>query len=292
MPEHGTMTLGVLIARSDDMWDGFKIKGFCPCAKEISFASWMSDGGGISGLDLALDQIANRLAVGIDPLGEVLLIEAHLDAPPSPSAGCCGPSETAWPSNLPVEANMSTRALIQGLALNYDVTVIEPAGNGSAVLTRVPVDGYEWDPDSTEDDSHAIIVGAGIPPSASEGVPAPFVRSPFSTTNRGPRVDVQAWGASVITTTSGETPYGSFGETSAAAAMIAGVVGILQSVRFEAANSLTCLSPYMRPDEVRAALRDPDFGTEQGDGDHIGPLPDLEKLLPAFCTEVECDTTF
>jgi hypothetical protein len=105
-------------------------------------------------------------------------------------------------------------------------------------------------------------------------------------------VDVQAWGASVITTTSGETPYGSFGETSAAAAMIAGVVGILQSVRFEAANSLTCLSPYMRPDEVRAALRDPDFGTEQGDGDHIGPLPDLEKLLPAFCTEVECDTTF
>ena len=103
-----------------------------------------------------------------------------------------------------------------------------------------------------------------------------------ASSNYGSRVDCYAWGEAVTAPSStGHAPYATtactadFGETSAAAAIIAGVALIVQGVVSQA-------EPGRRvtPRRLREILGDPALGTgcviAQG---RIGVMPDLARIL-------------
>jgi serine protease len=182
----------------------------------------------------------------------------------------------------PVEADPAVFDVI-ALTVAKGVVVVEPAGNGGLDLDGPAVDGWF---DRSVRDSGAIIVGGGVSPTG------PFeVRSWFPGGGSfGERVDVQGWYDSVVTATTDEygpdwadlfLPDGDsrqaytslFGGTSGAAPMVAAVAAIANSVAWELWGE-----PW-DPMELRAALVS--TGTPQAEGDefHIGPQPDLRRLL-------------
>src|SRR5207237_3458014 len=88
-------------------------------------------------------------------------------------------------------------------------------------------------------DSGSILVGAGSPPDQTHGRGQQVDRSRLDFSNYGSCVDVQGWGAEVTTLGYGDLQRGAdedlwytdiFGGTSAAAAMVAGVIAALQGV--------------------------------------------------------------
>jgi hypothetical protein len=150
-------------------------------------------------------------------------------------------------------------------------------------------------------DSGAIIVGGGKADADTDGVglldtghercapgsygqPCPAQQPPTGEilSTYGTRVDVQGWGEAVFTLGFGSysnlpTTRGSytqrFSGTSSAAAMVAGAVASLQSIRV--ANGLSRLTPS----QMRQLLID--TGIPQGTAipGHIGPFPNLAKAI-------------
>ena len=129
---------------------------------------------------------------------------------------------------------------------------------------------------SARGDSGAIVVGAA----RAEVQDGRHRR--VASSNYGSRVDCYAWGEAVTAPSStAHAPYattactGDFGETSAAAAIIAGVALIVQGVVAQA-------EPGRRvaPGRLREILGDPALGTgcviAQG---RIGVMPDLARIL-------------
>jgi hypothetical protein len=135
-------------------------------------------------------------------------------------------------------------------------------------------------------------IGRGIVVIAAAGNRSHFLSQPFSSilvgagaksfsgptidpnTNTGPSIDCFAWGQGIIcgTRSSAADPpgWGTFQDTSAAAALVAGVVGGVQSVRRAAGKS-----PLSHA-QVRAMLRTPGLGSTPVNG--IGTMPHAGRM--------------
>ena len=129
------------------------------------------------------------------------------------------------------------------------------------------------------------MVGAGAPPGNTHGRDHGAARSRLAFSNYGLCVDAQGWGAEVTTLGYGDLQGGDesiwytdvFGGTSAAAAIVAGVITSLQGVNLNGAKRAP-----LTPADARNALRV--SGTPQQDGanpstQRIGSLPELPALI-------------
>jgi hypothetical protein len=133
-------------------------------------------------------------------------------------------------------------------------------------------------------DSGAIIVGAGEPPI---GTPRQD-RSRVRYSNYGRCVDVQGWGKEVVTTGYGcmqggpdedRWYMGDFGGTSAASAMVAGVLACLQSHLRKTAQPVLNSTGARRRLQTTGSPQVAD-GTQYPLTQQIGPRPDLRVLIP------------
>ncbi len=177
-------------------------------------------------------------------------------------------------------------------AVGNGIHVVEPAGNGSQSLDD-PIyraGNFGHAPFLAENNSGAIMVGAGIPPTAPEVGPD-RARSWFS--NYGSRLDVQGWGHRVVTTGGGDlyseegpnrTFTRFFGGTSSAGPLVASAVASVEGI---AEHGVGTTVP---PSIMRALLVE--TGTPQQDGtrpasqEPIGPRPDLRSAVQRMSTPI------
>jgi hypothetical protein len=278
--QHGTKTLGVLAAIDDGVdVDGVEVRGTSPSAT-IFFSSVLFD----EGVYGALDAVANRILEDImDPKPNVVVIEAQLDKAGLNIKGCgCCAGEQPYPSLLPVEMNSPEFELIQWLVFEYNVAVVEAAGDGYGELSPVCLDGRSvWGPDDPSGDSGAILVGAGKPSGT-----ALAAQSRRGDSNFGEPVDCQGWGDGVYSTTvvTDDTgmmraDFDNFTSTSAATAIVGALVTSFQSAYYAKYGEIY---PVYPPKDLRELLKNDDFGTSQVGEEHIGPLPSLQKLMIHF----------
>ena len=182
---------------------------------------------------------------------------------------------------LPIEILPLMKGLLRS-ARNVNVCVVEAAGNGARNLDQEPdiVGGTTFPLRRAHGggDSGAIVVGsssAAFPPNPVTGV---HEHARFPTSNFGGRVDCYAWGEQIRAPTliAGPPPTPTecedFGETSGAAAIIAGVA--LQILGIAAADGVR-----LDVQAVRKILSDPALGTPAPPGSGIGSMPDLKKIL-------------
>ena len=177
-------------------------------------------------------------------------------------------------------------------AVGNGIHVVECAGNGSQNLDD-PVyaaGNFGHAPFLPENDSGAMMVGAGIPPTAPELGPD-RARSVFS--NFGSRLDLQGWGHRVVTTGGGDL-YSEegpnrwftrlFGGTSSAAPQVASAVASIEGI---AEHGLGTTVP---PSIMRSLLIE--TGTPQQDGalsasqEPIGPRPNLRLAVQRMSSPI------
>lgn len=245
---HGTAVLGEVIG----VHNGFGVSGFAPDVQygvvAVTVGEW--------------PEVPHYFQEAVDNLdtGDVWLIELQM-YPPGASA-------------TPMEWLQVNYDVIWTSSWALDIICVEAGANGSQDL-----DSSFWDGvfDRNIRDSGAIMVGAGTP----------YGRVAESFTNYGSRMDVHAWGSSIVTTGYGDlynggtlqTRYTSgFGGTSGASPMITGSVAALQGI--VKANNPEPMSPL----ELRTILHD--TGIDHLDPTReIGPRPDLAAAvaeLPTF----------
>ncbi len=240
-PEHGTATVGMLAAPHN----GYGIDGMVPDAELYTYPEWSAEDG------LRRTQAVAAAVAAAEP-GDVVLLQMQAQ---HPDTGQFGPAE------LDPDVWMLTR-----MASDAGIVVVAAAGNGALDLDGVDAQSY-----LSMGDSGAILVGAGDP---DDRAPLPF-------SSHGRRVDLQGWGASVFT-----LGYGDFARlgndddqaytdgfqgTSAALPMVASAAALLVEAMVEAERGAP------DPADVRRLLAS--TGRPQADGNHIGPLPDLEEAL-------------
>ncbi|MEQ9616561.1 MAG: S8 family peptidase [Phycisphaerales bacterium] len=171
-------------------------------------------------------------------------------------------------------------------ATGNGVTVVEAAGNGGENLDAPEFstgNGGHW-PFLPENDSGAIIVGAGAP--GTSGTP----RSRLGFSTFGSTVDLQGWGSGVTTTgygslysTEGQNLWytGSFNGTSSASPIVTGAVALLQSTYM----NLTGIP--LTPMEVRDILRATGSPQTGNTSQNIGPLPNVPEAIALALGDAE-----
>jgi hypothetical protein len=265
--DHGTAVIGII--GSDHAFRG--TTGIAP-ASSIGGAA-ISTGTTVA---TTIDLAARALRAG-----DILLIEWEVPGPGGPSI----PVEW-WPAEL----------LAIQTAVTGGIIVVSAAGNGGVKLDDVPYDtalagaGFPLDWMNPfrrgVKDSGSILVGAGAPPPGTNGMNHGPDRSRLPESNFGDCVDVQGWGREVATTGYGDIDRSgvlnpnqfytsAFPQTSAAAAIVAGVIACVQGARKKAGKAL------WDSFAARRALRDPRNGTPQPAPatERIGPRPNLAVLL-------------
>ncbi len=254
---HGTAVIGELIAGHND----YGVAGICPGADigMISIGGWTT---------------AEALYAAIDTLeqGDIILIELHAPGPHYDFQS--RPDQLGYVCMEYWQANYDA---IQ-YAWAKGIIVVEAAGNGAENFDDTIIYGPLFD--TTYRNSHAIIVGAGYPPTSSDNLK----RQSFS--NYGARVNLQGYGSGVYTTGYGglfdgggdENQYytATFGGTSSASPIVTGAASCLQGY-YEATYGTTLTSDNIR--DVLVASGTP----QQGDTSlHIGPRPDLEAAIASL----------
>jgi hypothetical protein len=255
---HGTAVIGVMIGGDN----GYGITGIVPNA-DIGMVSIGNIG------------VAGAILLAADSLqpGDVMLIELHAPGPrydfeerTDQLGYVC---EEYWQANFDA---------IQ-LAWAKGIIVCEAAGNGAENLD----DGiYENVFDTTFRNSHAVMIGAGAPPSGTYGVD----RSRLSFSNYGDRVNLQGYGRGVVTTGYGylftgagdprQYYTGDFGGTSGATPIVAGAVAALQGI-YKVRYGLP-----IDADRLRDALIVSGSPQQVNTGQHIGPRPDIKAADSAL----------
>ncbi|HKE44930.1 MAG TPA: S8 family serine peptidase [Steroidobacteraceae bacterium] len=257
---HGTAVLGIVCGT------GAGYLGLAPQLASVHVSSTSESLS--SGIAAAIDKLLAINAADRDSAGGVLLVETQAQL--FTSEGAMG--------RLPAEALPELFDLIAG-ATRRGITVIEAAGNGSdtgGVPEGIDLDGFldergerflRRDPHR---DSGAIIVGAAH----ARVVAGRHERFPSS--NYGSRVDCYAWGEQVTAPASSGCSA-DFGETSAAAAIVAGVALIVQGVAAAARPGVR-----LPPLRLREILSHAELGTAcVTAAGHIGVMPNLAKILQA-----------
>jgi serine protease len=238
---HGTAVLGEVIGQQN----GFGINGFAPGI----------DGYGVVAIHINdWPVVPQYFQEAVDQLaaGDAWLIELQM-FPPGRSA-------------TPMEYLQVNYDVIFNGVWSRDVICIEAGANGSQNL-----DDPSWLGifDRNVRDSGAIMVAAGTP----------FGLVAESFTNYGTRMDVHAWGSSIVTTGYGDlysegplqTYYtSSFGGTSGASPMVTGSALVLGGIARAAGVPFT-------PITLRTILHD--TGTPYQGVRYIGPRPDLEAAV-------------
>ncbi len=235
---HGTPVLGEVIGQHN----GYGVNGFAPDVQfgvvAVTVAEWPN--------------VPHYFQEAVDQLdaGDLWLIELQM-----------------YPAGFgatPMEWMQVNYDVIWTSSWSLGIICIEAGANGGQDLDD-PAWGGVFD--RTLRDSGAIMVAAGRPNSLTAE----------SFTNYGSRLDLHAWGSSIVSTGGGDLYNGgtlqtrytaTFGGTSGASPMIAGSVAALQGV-VKAHHP----EPYS-PLEMRTLLRD--TGTPHVDPyREIGPRPDL-----------------
>lgn len=253
---HGTGVLGIVMATDNT-------KGMLGLAPNVraSVAPVLTPAG-------TLAVAATLAAIGTTPdieKGSVVLIEQQ-DA-----------------QHRPVETDLFVRHAILELT-RKGVTVVEAAGNGFG--NGVNLDTFSdiffgtiFDRNSGAFfDSGAVMVAAGTSQH-------PHARAHFAveSSNFGNRIDCYAWGQNILTASSlldpvSNQPYTStFGGTSGASAIVAGVAVVLQNIR------RSVIGDFLSPAQLRDLLRDRNLNTRPAAADEglIGVMPNLALLEPA-----------
>ena len=244
-----------------------------------NYASWANHGTACVGI-----MAADRNGYGVDGFasGRKKLLLASIGhgvaRQINACAGLCGPGDVFSSSFAYVVSGR--HAPLTWVRANYDavrnatakgIIYTYAAGNSNKDLMD-PIYQGRFDP--SKYDSGGVVVGAGT----TNGV------NKASFSNYGKRVDCHAWGSSVTTLGYGrlfsggrdKRQYytGSFGGTSSAAPIVAGVAAVFWNIVKEQ-NGVS-----LKSKEVREALRK--YGTPQRSGGHIGPQPDLVKMLAHY----------
>ncbi len=252
--DHGTAVLGVIAALDN----GIGITGIAPEAA-IGFRSQTRN----QQVAAALTDAAAQLNAG-----DIILIEAQrrtgsIEA--GTNCSCAG-------NQCHLVAHEFSPAVFDATvaAVQAGIIVVSTAGNGSVNFDDP---GFERIFDKSFRDSGAIMVGAGR--SAS--------RVPQCYSNYGSRIDVHAWGDSVYTlgygnvfsesNTEDRSYTQSFGGTSAAGALIAGVSASIQGVAI--ANGLDTLDSF----EMRTLLASTGTPQENLSDNQIGPMPNMRAAI-------------
>ncbi|MEV4094789.1 S8 family serine peptidase [Streptosporangium saharense] len=257
---HGTAVAGVIGAQDDN---GLGMAGIAPHATLHLSGTAVFD--------------AVAYATAHSQPGDVILYEVALV--PDGSGGPWYPWE--YDSSVYDQTVLATAA---------GVTVIEAAGNGGNNLDD-PTDTYATTI-MGRPDSGAVMVGAGAPPSPGGtnclGSSPPAERTALPLSTYGSRLDVQAYGSCVATTSApgwqdltpsetnpNKTYAGTFNGTSSASAIVAGTVAALQGVAKAGSGVLT-------PAQVRDTLKLTGTPQPTGDPHHIGPRPDLHAAIDSL----------
>lgn len=258
--DHGTAVLGQLVSINDNTGT----RGICYNATPYFAGTYVS----------GFFNIGNAVAVAAAAMstGDVILIEMQISGP---NGGNYVPVEWYEPYYDAIVT-----------AVGKGVVVVEAAGNGYQNLDD-PVystgNGGHY-PFLAANDSGAIIVGAGAPPS----FPGPRSRLDFS--NFGETVDLQGWGYTVVTagygglySSEGKNKWytATFSGTSSASPLVAGSAVILQQVYRQ---KFTNAAP---PALIKQILQF--TGTPQSGSDNIGPLPNLRAAIMAVNNPVDTD---
>jgi hypothetical protein len=291
---HGTAVVGIMIARND----GHGVTGIASDARWggssiISVNSLRGSFGGASGIHDA--SVADAIVRAIDQLhaGDAILIEQHSQGPSTGTSCTCNCSQFEF---VPMEFFPDSFDAIAS-ATAAGLVVVEAGGNGSMNLDRAE---YEGRFDRTLRDSGAIMVGATDKASLT---PACF-------TNRGTRIDVNAWGDGVTSTGYGDVKANgsdvnqfytnTFSGTSSASPIVTGAVLAVQGVLKASGHGV------LTPEQMRALLvqtgsfpaslivRDPrllpridprlGLGGFTSNRSPIGPRPDLRRALAGFAS--------
>ncbi|NUM56623.1 MAG: S8 family serine peptidase [Candidatus Hydrogenedentes bacterium] len=268
--DHATAVLGEICSEDN----GFGTTGIAPEA-QVMFCGAFD---GSYTLSRALTDATNALSPG-----DIILIEQQIDGPGSSGS-----------DYVPVEWYKPYYDRIV-TAVGLGIIVVEAGANGYHNLDD-PIfstgNNGHW-PFLPQNNSGAILVGAGAAPPAFGGDTSPRSRLDYS--SYGSRVDVQGWGYNVMTTgyggyysAEGVNLYytAGFSGTSSASPIVTGAVALVQSAY--KADMGTVLSPG----QMRQLLKD--TGTPQQSGEfpftqHIGPLPNALAAIEAALAEPERD---
>lgn len=254
--DHGLACMGMVVGAADAQG----IDGMAPDARPHFFPAYPVEY--TWGVGAALLRALDTLSAG-----DVVLLELQR---PGPNYDA-GRDESGQWGMVPVEWSRVDQDALR-VASAEGVTVIEPAGNGFQDL-----DAPEYEGRFTEVDSGALMVGAANPPGGEYGPP----REAMNYSNFGTRVDLQGYGAAVVTAGYGDlwgaagTPdrYSAvFGGTSAASPQVAGVAVLV-------ASRLRRDARYLMPAELRAVLA----RTGTPGAATLGPMPDaVAAIAPAL----------
>ncbi len=268
---HGTATIGQVSARNN----GWGTTGAAHGVTMFFAGTYFNN----TTLNVAAGVTA--AASGLQP-GDVILIEQQM----------FGPVSSQY---VPVEWYLPTYNAIRQAVLS-GIVVVEAAGNGSQNLD-LPIystgNGNHW-PFLAQNDSGAIIVGAGAASAAAGGTTT--ARSRLSFSNYGQTVDLQGWGERVTTTgygalysAEGLNLYytSTFSGTSSASPIVTSACAVLQGVH----QSITG-SP-LTPAQTRTLLRS--TGSAQTSGinpstQNIGPLPNVPAAIALAFGNQDCNS--
>ncbi|MGV6832418.1 MAG: hypothetical protein ACWA5P_12750 [bacterium] len=269
---HGTSVLGILNAI---IGNGNNVDGITNNYSHIQCVS-------ASRLDIKGNQyysLANAIMSAIKDggltSGDVLLLEAqyHPD------------NDNDSLFNGPVELEPATFHAIKAATYFYDISVIEPAGNGEHNLNNL-IENNGFSPDSEINinlvDSGAIMVGA-----------AKHSKNGWEKHNNschGDRLNSFSWGENVFTLTSsrseqsnGEYTYdedtSDFSQTSAASAIIAGAVSLLQCYR------LKNKKPTFSSTKIREIFSNSEINTKPSENNNIGVMPNLVRIINEYIND-------
>jgi hypothetical protein len=259
--DHATAVLGQMAAKDN----GTGVRGIASGASFYFAGAYVSNS----------FNVADAIAAAAQALstGDVILLELQIS----------GPNGTF--DYVPVEwYEPYYDAIVAAVAKG--VVVVEAAGNGSQNLDD-PIystgNGGHY-PFLAENDSGAIMVGAGAPPT----FPNPRSRLDFS--NYGQTVDAQGWGFTVLTSGYGDLYdaegknswfTANFSGTSSASPMVAAAAAVIQQAFRQ---KFTNAAP---PALVRQIIRA--TGTPQSGADNIGPFPNLRAAIQAIQNPVDSD---
>jgi len=256
--DHGTAVIGAMIAGDN----GYGVTGICP-------------GADIAMVSAGFNGTVNAMLIAIDNLdaGDLMLIELH-----SPGPRYDFQVRTDQLGYVCMEYWQDRFDALQ-YAWAKGIIVIEAAGNGAENLDDVI---YEQRFDTTYRNSHAIMAGAGAPPSGNHGLD----RSRLDFSNYGSRVNLQGYGREVFTTGYGSYWDGdgdpnqwytaTFSGTSSASPIVTGAVACLQGY-YEDIYGVPFDADYAR--ELFNATGTPQQGNIT---EHIGPRPDLAAASAAI----------